>query len=165
MPELPKPKAKADGLDITTTTSSSSLTRIMRALVVCLFLLGLAQAVPVEGPGPLNELDLPVPDPYQPEKAPNIPIELGSRSKFLKHLFTTTQTLDSTIFQDVTTFIMEQSCLVCLDPNCLLSATQLKDTTIWSTKRSRHNKMDIQHAKFARNKCTCRQLAFFFFPS
>ena len=55
----------------------------MRALVVCLFLLGLAQAVPVEGPGPLNELDLPVPDPYQPEKAPNIPIELGSRSKFL----------------------------------------------------------------------------------
>ena len=110
MPELPKPKAKADGLDITTTTTSS-LTRIMRALVVCLFLLGLAQAVPVEGPGPLNELDLPVPDPYQPEKAPNIPIKLGSRSKFL--VFTTIQTLDSTIFQDVTTFIMEQSCLVC----------------------------------------------------
>ena len=53
----------------------------MRALVTFFLLFSLAKAVPVEGPGPLNELDLPSLDPYQPEKAPSIPIQLGSRRK------------------------------------------------------------------------------------
>ena len=73
---------QADGLDIiTTTTSQASQARIMRVLVTFFLLFSLAKAVPVEGPGPLNELDLPSLDPYQPEKAPSIPIQLGSRRK------------------------------------------------------------------------------------
>ena len=71
---------QADGLDITT-TSQASQAGIMRALVTFFLLFSLAKAVPVEGPGPLNELDLPSLDPYQPEKAPSIPIQLGSRRK------------------------------------------------------------------------------------
>ena len=53
----------------------------MRALVIFFLLFSLTKAVPVQGPGPLNELDLPSLDPYQPEKAPSIPIQLGSRRK------------------------------------------------------------------------------------
>jgi len=46
---------------------------------ILLFCLASVNAVPVDGPGKIN--DLQTLDPYQPEKAPNIPVLLGERSR------------------------------------------------------------------------------------
>ena len=48
-------------------------------LLICLCF-GFSLAVPVEGPGKKVN-DLPIMDPYQPEKPPNVPIQLGERRK------------------------------------------------------------------------------------
>lgn len=48
-------------------------------VVFLALILGLAFGIPVEGPGKIN--DLPILDPYQPEKPLDVPILLGERSK------------------------------------------------------------------------------------
>ena len=55
----------------------------MKALLVAAafsYLVLAAVATPLQRPGKIN--DLPVIDPYQPEKAPEVPIVLGERSKW-----------------------------------------------------------------------------------
>ena len=50
--------------------------------ILALLCVGALNAVPVDGPGKIN--DLQTLDPYQPEKAPNIPVLLGERRKKLQ---------------------------------------------------------------------------------
>jgi hypothetical protein len=51
----------------------------MKYFIYLAFLVCLSSASPLQGPGRIN--DLPGLDPYQPEKAPNVPIVLGERRK------------------------------------------------------------------------------------
>ena len=50
-----------------------------------LLIIASVNSKPLEGPGKIN--DLPAIDPYQPEKSPNVPIQLGERSKIISLLY------------------------------------------------------------------------------
>lgn len=51
----------------------------LRVAIFSLLCLKALNGVPVDGPGKIN--DLQTLDPYQPEKAPDIPVLLGERRK------------------------------------------------------------------------------------